>query len=134
MKLCKTPKGQCQKEPWDLSVHHSDISADVSMDLVDKENSNMPTDDLKTLDVETTNLDRPMTPIPEPGENVEIGINDDVTVSVNKHKDQPDELCYTWSEVKLYHLTNSELEKYLGKVNQDSMTDGCSKGDNVDQT
>ena len=34
IKLCKTPKGQCQKEPWDLSIHHSDVSTDVSGDLI----------------------------------------------------------------------------------------------------
>ena len=30
IKLCKTPKKQCQNEPWDLGIQHSDQSADVS--------------------------------------------------------------------------------------------------------
>ena len=77
---------------------------------------------------------RSKTPIPEPRENVEIGINNDVAVPVNKHKDQPSELCYTWSEVKLYRLTNSELEKYLGKINLENTTNESSKGDNVYST
>ena len=73
-------------------------------------------------------------PIPEPGVNVEIGVNDDVAVLVNKHKEQLDELCYMWSEVKLYHLTNNELEKYLGKVDQENTTNIDLKGDNTDTT
>ena len=110
------------------------MSADVSTDLINNEHSNMPTSDLKSVDAEITNIERPVTPVPELGENVEIGSNDDIAVLVNKCKDQADELCYTWSEVKLYRLTNSELEKYLGKVNQDESTNNCSKGDNSDNT
>ena len=87
--------------------------------MIDNENPNMPESDLKTVDAEPTNNERPSTPISKHGENVEIGIDDDVAVHVNKRMAQPDELCYTWSEVKLHHLTNSELEKYLGKVNHD---------------
>ena len=30
MKLRKTSKRQCQNEPWDLSIRHSDLSVDVS--------------------------------------------------------------------------------------------------------
>ena len=30
MKLCKTLKRQCQNEPWDLSIRHSDLSVGVS--------------------------------------------------------------------------------------------------------
>ena len=123
MKLRKTPKGQCQKEPWDLSVLCSDISADVSNDLIDNEHSSMPTSDLKLVDAEITNIERPMTPVPELRENMEIRSNDEVAVLVNKCKDHADELCYTWSELKLYHLTKSELEKYLEKVNQNESTD-----------
>ena len=41
-------------------------------------------------------------------------------------------LCYSVTEVKLYRLTNSELEKYLGKVTGENMTNTCSKGDNAD--
>ena len=75
--------------------------------------------------------ERPVTPIPEPGENVEIGSFDEIAVPVNKCK-ETDGLCYSVSEVKLYCLTNSELEKYLGKVTGENTTSTCSKGDNVD--
>ena len=102
----------------------------VSNDLIDNEHSNMPTSDLKSVDAEITNIERPVTPVPELGKNMEIRSNDDIALLVNKCKDHADELCYTWSEVKLYHLTKSELEKYLGKVNQNESTDKCSKGDN----
>ena len=43
-----------------------------------------------------------------------------------------DGLCYSVTEVKLYRLTNSELEKYLGKVTGENTTHTCSKGDNMD--
>ena len=101
MKLYKTPKSKCQKEPWDLSVCHSDISADMSSDLIDNEQSDMPASDLKSMDIEITNTGRSSTPVPKPGENVKIGSDDDVAVLVNKWKGVPDELCYTWSKVKL---------------------------------
>ena len=71
-----------------------------------------------------------MTPIPKLGENVELGLHDEVAVPVNIRNNQPDELCYTWSEVKLHQLTNSELEKYLGKVDDISNQNRSMKGDN----
>ena len=134
MKLYKTPKSKCQKEPWDLSVCHSDISADMSGDLIDNEQSDMPASDLKSMDIKITNTSRSSTPVPKPGENVKIGSDDDVAVLVNKWKGVPDELCYTWSEVKLYQLTNSELEKYLRNIDQNDSMDQCSKWDNIGNT
>ena len=44
----------------------------------------MPESDLKMVDAEPTNNERPLTPIPKHGENVEIGIDDDVAVHVNE--------------------------------------------------
>ena len=41
MKLCKTPKKQCQNEPWDLSIRHSDQSVDVSAEGLSLDNTNM---------------------------------------------------------------------------------------------
>ena len=40
MKLRKTPKKQCQNEPWDLSIRHSDQSADVSAEGLSFDNNN----------------------------------------------------------------------------------------------
>ena len=57
-------------------------------------------------------------PIPEPRENVEISSFDETAVPVNQCM-ETDDLCYSVSEVKLYRLTNSELEKYLGKMPND---------------
>ena len=43
---------------------------------------------------------------------------------------ETDDLCYTVSEVKLYRLTNSELEKYLGKLPNENYPTVRAKGDN----
>ena len=129
MKLRKTPKGQCQKEPLDLSVCHSDISADMSGDLADNDQLEMPTGDLNTMDTETLNTGMSSTPVPKPGENIEIGRSvDDMTVPVNKLNDALDTLCYTWSEVKLYCLANSEFEKYPGKLAKMTQRISARKG------
>ena len=42
-----------------------------------------------------------------------------------------DKLCNIETEVKLYRLTNSELEKYLGKPPQDKTPMVRAKGDNT---
>ena len=68
-------------------------------------------------------------PIPEPGENVEISSFDEMAVPVNQHM-ETDDLCYSVSEVKLYRLTNSELEKYLGSMPNDKTSTVHAKGDN----
>ena len=70
-----------------------------------------------------------MTPIPEPGENVEVGCFGEMAVPVNQRM-ETDDLCYTVSEVKLYRLTNSELEKYLGKLPNENYPAVCAKGNN----
>ena len=70
-----------------------------------------------------------LTPIPEPGENVEVGCFGEMAVPVNQRMEM-DDLCYTVSEVKLYRLTNSELEKYLGKLPNENYPTVCTKGDN----
>ena len=70
-----------------------------------------------------------LTPIPEPGENVEVGCFSKMAVSVNQWM-ETDDLCYTVSEVKLYRLTNSELEKYLGKLPNKNYPTVRAKGDN----
>ena len=58
---------------------------------------------------------------------MEISNYDEVATPVT-NLTEADDLCYRVSEVKLYKLTNSELEKYLGKL-----PDGkkCAKGDNI---
>ena len=68
-----------------------------------------------------------LTPIPEPGENVEVGCFGEVAVPVNQPM-ETDDLCYTVSEVKLHRLTNSELEKYLGKLPNENYPTSCEKG------
>ena len=70
-----------------------------------------------------------LTFIPEPGENVEVGCFGEMAVSVNQWM-ETDDLCYTVSEVKLYRLTNSELEKYLGKLPNKNYPTVRVKGDN----
>ena len=70
-----------------------------------------------------------LTPIPEPGENVEVGCFGEMAVPVNQWM-ETDDLCYTVSEVKLYRLTNSELEKYLGKLPNENYPTVRVKGDN----
>ena len=69
-------------------------------------------------------------PIPEPGENVEISSFDEMAVPVNQRM-ETDDLCYSVSEVKLYRLTNSELEKYLGRMPNDETPTVHVKGDNT---
>ena len=44
---------------------------------------------------------------------------------------ETDDLCYSVSEVKLYRLTNSELEKYLGKMPNNKTLTVHVKGDNT---
>ena len=73
-----------------------------------------------------------LTPIPilKPGENVELSSFDEMAVPVNQRM-ETDNLCYSVSEVKLYRLTNSELEKYVGKMPNDKIPTVCAKGDNT---
>ena len=123
MKLCKTPKKQCQNEPWDLSIRHSDQSADVSAEGLSLDNNNMSKEQAPVHEEEQ------LTPIPEPGENVEVGCFGEMAVPVNQHM-ETDDLCYTVSEVKLYRLMNSELEKYLGKLPNEKNPTVHAKGDN----
>ena len=70
-----------------------------------------------------------LTPIPEPGENIEVGCFGEMAVPVNQRM-ETDNLCYTVTEVKLYRLTNSELEKYLGKLSNEKYPTVRAKGDN----
>ena len=48
MKRRKICKGQCQSEPWDLSVHRSDMSEDVSQELGGNDSGNIDTDVTET--------------------------------------------------------------------------------------
>ena len=123
MKLHKTPKKQCQNEPWDLSIRHSDQPMDTSTGVSSLDNNNSSKDQAPVQDEEQ------LTPIPEPGENVEVGCFDEMAVPVNQRM-ETDNLCYTVSEVKLYRLMNSELEKYLGKLPNENYLTVCAKGDN----
>ena len=126
MKLRKTSKGHCQNEPWDLSIQHSDLSVDVPEDRLTVDSNNTSTEHANLHDEE---LVTPIS-IPEPGENVEISSFDETAIPVNKHVETAD-LCYSMSEVKLYRLTNSELEKYLGKMPNDKIPSVHAKGDNT---
>ena len=101
MKLHKTPKKQCQNEPWDLSIRLSDQSANVS--------------------AEGLSFDK--------GENIEVGCFGEMAVPVNQRM-ETDDLCYSVSEVKLYRLTNSETEKYLGKLPNEKNPTVHAKEDN----
>ena len=69
-------------------------------------------------------------PIPKPGENVEISSFNETAVPVNQCM-ETDDLCYSVSEVKLYRLTNSELEKYLGRMPNDETPTVHAKGNNT---
>ena len=123
MKLRKTPKKQCQNEPWDLSISHPNQPADTSTGGSSLDNNNSSKDQAPVHDEEQ------QTPIPEPGENVEVGCFGEMAVPVNQRM-ETDDLCYTVSEVKLYRLTNSELEKYLGKLPNENYLTAHAKGDN----
>ena len=123
MKLCKTPKNQCQNEPWDLSVRHQNEHIETSTGGSSPVNNNNPKYQALVHDEEQ------LTPIPEPGENVEVGYFSEMAVPVNQ-RIETDDLCYTVSEVKLYGLTNSELEKYLGKLPTKNNPTTLAKGDN----
>ena len=109
MKLHKTSKKQCQNEPWDLSIRHPNQPADISTGNSSPDKKNCSNNQAPVHE------DGLLTPIPEPGENVEVGSFGELAVPVNQRM-ETDDLCYTVSEVKLYRLTNSELEKYLGKL------------------
>ena len=52
-----------------------------------------------------------------------------MAVPVNQRM-ETDDLCYSVSEVKLYRLMNSELEKYLGKLPNEKNPTVRAKGDN----
>ena len=126
MKLRKTPKKQCQNEPWDLSIQHSDQSVDVSAEGLSLDNTNMSKEQVPVHDEEQLTP----TPIPKPGENVEVNCFDEMAVPVNQCL-ETDDLCYSVSEVKLYRLKNSELEKYLGKLPNEKTPTVHTKGDNT---
>ena len=123
MKLRKTPKKLCQNEPWDLSIRHPKEPADTSTGGSFLVNNNSSKDQALVHDEEQ------LTPIPELGESVEVGCFSEMAVPVNQQM-ETDDLCYTVSEVKLYRLTNSELEKYLGKLPNKNCPTVCAKGDN----
>ena len=123
MKLRKTPKRQCQNEPWDLSIQHPNQPADTLTGGSSLDNNNSSKDQALVHDEEQ------LTPIPEPGENIEVGCFGEMAVPVNQWM-ETDNLCYTVSEVKLYRLTKSKLEKYLGKLPNKNYPTVCVKGDN----
>ena len=123
MKLRKTPKKQCQNEPWDLSIQHPTQPADTSTGGSSLDNNNSSKDQALVHDEEQ------LTPIPEPGENIEVGCFGEMAVPVNQWM-ETDDLCYTVSEVKLYRLMKSELEKYLGKLPNKNYPTVRAKGDN----
>ena len=124
MKHRKIPKSHCQSEPLDLSVPST--SAHIN-DLNDSTFENS-VDTVQTTEGEHDQPDRPVTAIPELGESVELGPDNEVAVPVNRQNQQVDPLCYAWSEVKLHRLTNSELEKYLGRVDSHIEPDKSTKG------
>ena len=64
----------------------------------------------------------------QPGENVEVACFGEMAVPVNQQM-ETDDLCYTVSEVKLYRLMDSELEKYLGKLPNENYMTVHAKGD-----
>ena len=123
MKLRKTPKKTCQNEPWDLNIRHPNQPADTSTGGSSLDNNNSSKDQALVHDEEQ------LTPIPVPGENIEVGYFSEMAVPVNQQM-ETDNLCYTVSEVKLYRLTKSELEKYLGKLPNKNYPTVCAKGDN----
>ena len=125
MKPRKVSKRHCQSEPLDLSVPSTSTHIDDSRET-ELDNS---VDTVQIQDGEKDQTNRPATPIPELGESVELGPENEVAVPVNVQHKQPDPLCNTRSEVKLHRLTNSELERYLGRV--DPYPDNCTKGDNT---
>ena len=112
-------------EPFHLSIWHSDQSADVSAEGLSFDNNNTSKEQAPVHEEEQLT---PI-PIPEPGENIEVGCFDEMAVLVNQHM-ETDNLCYSVSEVKLYRLTKSELEKYLGKLPNEKTPAVCTKGDN----
>ena len=125
MILCKIPKTQCQNKPWDLSTRHLDQPADTSTGVSSLDNNNSSKDQTPMHEEEQ------LTPIPEPGENVEVGCSGEMAVPLNQCM-ETDDLCYAVSEVKLYRLTNSELEKHLGKLPNENQPTLHAKGDNKD--
>ena len=127
MKLRRTPKKQCQNEPWDLSTRHPHQPANISTGGSSLDNNNGSNNQTPVHD------ERQLTPIPEPGENVEVGCFGEMAVPVNQRM-ETDDLCYTVSEVKLHRLMNSELEKYLGKLPNENYTTVHVKGDNKGTT
>ena len=122
MRLCKTPKKQCQNEPWDLSIRHSDQSANVSAEGLSFDNNNTSKEQAPVHEEEQ------LTPI-EPGENIEVGCFGEMAVPVNQCM-ETDNLSYSVSEVKLYRLMKSEPEKYLGKLPNEKNPTVHVKGDN----
>ena len=128
MKRRRVSKSHCQSEPLDLSVPSTSAHIDDSYES-ELDNS---VDTVQTYDGEQDQTKRPETPIPELGESVELGLENEVAVPVNVQHRQPDPSCYAWSEVKLHRLTNSELEKYLGRVDPYPKHDNCTKGDNTE--
>ena len=115
-----------KNEPWDLSIRHSDHSVDVSEHRLSFDNNITSKEQAQVYDEEqVTSI-----PIPKPGENVEISSFDETAVPVNQRM-ETDDLCYSVSEVKLYRLKNSELEKYLGKMPNDKTPTVRAKEDNT---
>ena len=133
IKLHKTPKGQCQNEPWDLSISHQEADTDISGDLTkDGDNVVNLKENVLVAENDVSGNDRPSTPVLEPGMHTEMDETDKPTeVPPDKLKSALDNLCHTWSEVKLHRLTNSELECYLGKVNENIAPTPVLKGDNI---
>ena len=120
MKIRKRAVGQCQNEPWDLSTHGHDVSVSASVDTSFVHNDTLHRD----LDVEPD----ASVPVPEPSENIVIGSLRETASPVNSKMLVVD-ICPVPLEVKLHRLTNSELEKYLGKVENPT-----PKGDNKEQS
>ena len=71
MIIKKRPKGRCQREPWDLSTHRLDDSTEASYDH-----------DETAYREPVAGADNFIS-VPEPGENIEIGILEETAVPVN---------------------------------------------------
>ena len=128
MRRRKIPKSCCQSEPLDLSVP----STSAHIDDLNESAFDNSVDTVQTTEGKHDQPDRPVAPIPELGESVELGPDNDVALPVNTSKQWVDPMCYAWSEVKLHRLTNSELERYLGRVDSRIEHDQSTKGDNTE--
>ena len=125
MRLKKTSKRSCQQEALDLSLH-PDRSADTSYEGDQDQLESTPcTNNESNLDTsmlgDNSAEHQPEPDVIEPTKNKS---EENISPEHQRYLDALENICKTWSEVKLFQMKSSVVNFYLNKGS-------TPKGDNI---